>query len=111
MKILMDVDKEIYQELSDNEYIIRDLTSEVVPRSLWTWICRYALDGIRLSDNATNGDIIKTIFPDCRVVGNHNKYEINNGINETASYIIVRFGHTEVEFNAVWWGSLYKREN
>ena len=68
------------------------------------------LSNIKVKTDVTNGDMMRKIFPDCRVVGNHNTYKIDGGIKEIASYIKVYFDNTciDMEFDANWWNELYQ---
>lgn len=54
------------------------------------------VDFIEIPDNATNGEVIQTLFPHIKV------YEHENG----ATYSI----NNEYNFNSTWWNSPYRKK-
>ena len=58
-------------------------------------------NGIPLSDNATNGDVIRTMFPD--TVLNYNGTEFKVRVNDDN-------GHNIMQIYADWWDAPYKKE-
>lgn len=57
---------------------------------------------INIPEGATNGDVIKAMFP--------NAYDISNGKGGVSVY---NFGGTEIPygFNEIWWNAPYKAES
>ena len=85
-KILIDIPDKNYNELMNN-YLSVECKRKLV----------FAIEnGTVLSDNATNGDVIKALFPNCIYVGTCvlNKHED----------ILLR----DVNYN--WWTSPYKED-
>jgi len=56
MKIVIDISEETYQDVIKNGFIY-DEDSEVISHAM--------INGIPIPENATNGDVIKTLFPKC----------------------------------------------
>lgn len=59
-------------------------------------LCKDEGNTINIPEGATNGDMIKTLFPNISV------YEHENG----ATYSI----NNEYNFNSTWWNSSYRKE-
>lgn len=91
MKLLIEIPEEAYKLLQTDgvdwlgaEHILKAVT-----------------DGTPLSDNATNGDMIKAIFSD--TVLNYNGTEFKVRVNDDN-------GHNIMQIYADWWDSPYKKE-
>ena len=52
-------------------------------------------NGIPIPDNATNGDVIKTMFPNISIYEHGSTYSVNN----------------EYNFNSTWWKAPYRAES
>lgn len=61
---------------------------------------------ITISGNMTNGDMIKAIFPNCKV-----KFNEYKGIQCLNSYSVIFDDFYEVEFLNEWWNAPYKAES
>ena len=85
MKVIIDIPQETYNFL--NKYgtdggIVEDAV----------------IDGIPISDNVTNGDIIKAIFPN----GDLHDYDYYDG------YVIYKLNYRDFKFDKDWWNAPYK---
>lgn len=81
MRIVIEIDEELYEEVKG----YHELTE-----------CELAIfNGTPIPDNATNGDVIRAMFP------NVNVYEHNGG----ATYSV----NNEYNFNATWWNAPYQK--
>lgn len=58
-------------------------------------VLRVLKNCIEIPNNATNGDMIKALFPNISVYEHGATYSINN----------------EYNFNSTWWNSPYRKEN
>lgn len=103
MKVLIDIPKESY-----------DFAKECKSKgsSKYDWGLTYnntvfmIANGTPISDNVTNGDIIKAIFPNVEIV--------RQEISSTSNNIVVRdnsFLGAINRFHADWWDAPYKRGN
>lgn len=61
---------------------------------------------ITISENMTNGDMIKAVFPNCEV--KFNEYKDMQCLN---SYSVIFDDFYEVEFLNEWWNSPYRAES
>ena len=85
MKLLIDISEEDYKEVLKDTY-----SGTPFENRIFTAIA----NGTPI-DTATNGDVIKAMFP------NVNVYEHNGG----ATYSV----NNEYNFNATWWNSQYQK--
>ena len=85
MKVLINISEQKYKWICENP-LVYDSDLEISVRK-----------GIAIPENATNGDVIKTMFPNASV------YEHNGG----ATYSV----NNEYNFNATWWNAPYKKES
>ena len=93
MKVIANIPEDMLQELKDGcfgaKHTLYDLAGA---------IC----DGIILPDNATNGDVIKALFP---------LIKVQREISSTSDNIVVRdnsFLGAVNRFHTDWWNSPYK---
>lgn len=61
---------------------------------------RFCVNAIAISENATNGDVIKAMFPSVEVKEKNNGYEVYLGIGTAIQF-----------FNHQWWNAPYKGDN
>ena len=88
MQLVIDIPDGCYEELNSGRFPVQDAYRLVA------WV----KNGTPLPKGATNGDIIKTLFPNA---------EINYGLN---GIVGVKFIHMTV-FDLDWWNAPYKRED
>ena len=84
MKLIIDIDEDYYKIIKHDV----DNGMDYLP-------CVLIANGTPIPDNATNGDVIKAMFP------NVNVYEHNGG----ATYSV----NNEYNFNATWWNAPYQK--
>lgn len=91
MKVLIDIPESILENIKEFEMIVDDDNSDVAD-------C--ILNGIPIPDNATNGDMIKTMFPSIKIdFETYTKSEV------------VHFRDGDAEFSHDWWNAPYKVES
>ena len=96
MKVIANIPEDMLQELKDGcfgaKHTVYDLAGA---------FC----NGVILPDNATNGDMIKAMFP---------LIEVQREISSTSDNIVMRddsfFGAIN-RFHTDWWKAPYKKEN
>ena len=96
MQIVIDIPEEIYENINNHSgmaYAVEDYLHEV------EWAIK---KGTSLPDNATNGDVIKTLFP---FVTKHISHSENN------IYIDAPIQATVLAFDRYWWNAPYKAES
>lgn len=89
MKVLIDIPEEIYKasKIIDVQYEdIVQIPLEVIAK------------GTPIPDNATNGDIIQTMFPNADI-------EIHN----ITVYVIFDMRSNVISFDLDWWNALYQK--
>lgn len=100
MKLVIDIPEEVYTFIRN---VWKDVESD--KRSPFSELCKAVENGKPLPQSATNGDMIKALFPDAKV--NVAKY----------SYVIeVKLPyHTEYDTGLLcdrgWWNTPYKEED
>ena len=91
MQIVIDVPEEVYQHMTGN-----DLLKSVHGNICYKAVC----NGTPIPDNATNGDVIKAMFPYC-------KY------NEYFADVEMRTEENDTRFKSVfdrdWWDEPYQK--
>lgn len=95
MKVMVEIDDDIVRDASENINYI------TLPRCEKVW--RALAKGIVFPTNATNGDVVKIIFPDIEIYDSKAWKRIYTGIP---------FGNlTGANLDAMreWWEALYKR--
>lgn len=86
MKLIIDIPEEEYNHIKrTNEYSIAHTG--------------YIYDGTPIPDNATNGDVIKAMFPKAYV--DENRYE--------TPFIDVTYEGEVKSFSETWWNSPYQK--
>lgn len=91
MQIVIDIDENVFTRLFDN--VTEDYA--IVNDDLFK-IAKSIRKGTVLPDNPTNGDMIKTVFPNASIT------EIGGG-----STIVVA---NDYKFNSTWWNAPYREE-
>ena len=86
MQIVIDIDEKIYEGSKHVPDYLRD--------DAWNAIA----NGTLLPDNATNGDMIKAMFPNA-------EYEVRECV------VIFTFGGVKRELPIGWWNAPYKAES
>lgn len=90
MKILIDIPQEMFKA---TQTYYSDFTTRLSMKSCIDIIA----SGTPISDNATNGDVIKAMFPTIEIKEKNNCYEVYFGIGTASQY-----------FNHQWWNAPYK---
>ena len=97
MKVIANIPEEMVQELKDGcfgaKHTLYDLAGA---------IC----DGIILPDNATNGDMIKAVFPNCKDW--KAKLEDNDGEVYEVHFVQLPNSLTVNKYEESWWNAPYK---
>lgn len=95
MKEIIDIPEELYNNID------RPVGDE-------DWLRYIIKRGTPLPDNATNGDVIKTLFPNATI-----KMKVEHGSSgwKFSPQIVVEFSETERNyFDEVWWNAPYKEQ-
>ena len=97
MKVIANIPEEMVQELKDGcfgaKHTLYDLAGA---------IC----DGIILPDNATNGDMIKAVFPNCKDW--KAKLEDNDGEVYEVHFVQLPNSLTVNKYEESWWNAPYE---
>jgi hypothetical protein len=88
MKLVIDIDEEEYTGIKN---AINSLIKNGVERASMSKICLAILDGVQLPKEATNGDMIKAMFPNVYV--------------EECDYDIFTTLDGETRFTYDWWNA------
>ena len=88
MKLVIEIDKVAYNLLTGK--------IETANIDLYSILIQSVQNGTPLPDNATNGDMIKTIFPETKIYDD--VYVMHIGI-----------GRTDMNFSKDWWNAPYKK--
>jgi hypothetical protein len=91
MMLVINIPKEVYADIMIHN---REIMHRESGKSAY-YFEGLVQQGIPIPDDATNGDVIKTMFP------NVNVYEHNGG----ATYSV----NNEYNFNTTWWNSPYQK--
>ena len=83
MKLVIELDDKFYK------YVCEEVKSEEL-------VYKAIQNGIPLPDNATNGDMIKALFPKADIDGRHKEV-----------YVVI--DHEVLDFSESWWYSPYKK--
>ena len=78
-QVVIEISDDAYEAITSSGYVVSDFNMISAIRN-----------GTVLPDNPTNGDMIKTVFPDIAL------YEKNHDA-------------IEISFNGVWWNTPYER--
>ena len=89
-KIIIEIDDELYGTMKADEYTFRCEPNNDIMLAI--------IDGIELPDDASNGDIITTMFPDLKVEDNGGSIYLHspNG------------GYSFIVFDRDWWNAKFK---
>jgi hypothetical protein len=98
MKVIIDIPKD-HKRVIDN--LVEDCKGYLLPQEVETRLATAVKIGTVIPDNATNGDMIKVMFPNAIIE-----------INELGSMVHVKYNnHTcWVNYELDWWNAPYKRE-
>ena len=88
IQLVVEIDERLYKNIIDNDKDDEEFEAMDVA------FC----DAKPLPRDATNGDIIKAMFPDVEVKEKNNVYEIYFGVGTCIQF-----------FNHQWWNAPYKR--
>ena len=97
MKVIIDIDEKDFRIMQHNIAVDNPLC----PLSEKETVTKIA-NGVPISDNATNGDIIKAMFPDTKIEG-------IEGL-EGLQCVAVSIGLGTIYFALDWWNAPYKKE-
>ena len=93
MKVLIDIPQEIFKA---TQTYYSDFTTRLSMKTYTEIIA----NGTPIPEGATNGDMIKAMFPLVEVKEKNNGYEVYFGIGTATQY-----------FNHQWWNAPYKKES
>lgn len=96
MKVLIDIPDDAYRHITEDDVFV--YTARTNGKTFVAEMLKAIKKGLPVSDNATNGDVIKAVFPKANVW-------------ESAGRICVD-GHGCLKtFSIVWWNAPYKAES
>lgn len=104
MKLVINIPEEDYEMIKNTtftentETIFRQSSEDRKLTMMLFRLLDSVTDGKPLQEDATNGDIIKAMFPNVEVKEKNNGYEVYFGIGTCIQF-----------FNYKWWNSPYKR--
>lgn len=96
MKVLVDIDDKLYKEVK-NPNIESGYNSNNCYDAIWK--------GIPIDDNATNGDMIKAMFPKA-IKSNYIESSI-----DFEDYVEIYLGDYLMRVSYDWWNAPYKADN
>ena len=94
MQIVIDLDESLLDGIKSDDF---DFARQVVKNFQGT-IASAIANGTPIPDNATNGDVIKAIFPNADI-------EIHN----ITVYVIFDMRSNVIPFDLDWWNALYQK--
>ena len=95
MQIVIDIPEERYNEIHSLKFVMYGLQSEE-NRKLFYRLINAVQDGTPIPDNATNGDVLISLYPNL-------KYTIQNG------RVVTTIGVAS-SFDLDWWNAKYRAE-
>ena len=87
MKVLIDIPKSTYKDIKESYSI-------TCGENFAQKLVKYIKNGVPLPKGVTNGDVIKSLFPNISIYEHGSTYSVNN----------------EYNFNSTWWNAPYKEE-
>lgn len=101
MKVIIDISEHLYK-------LLKDLPSDSNEGTIENVLMKAVENGTPISDNATNGDVVKTIFPEIEII------DIRTIIDcpeEGTVYFECFEGDNIHSLDLSWWNALYKAES
>ena len=99
MKLLIEIDehnKNVIDRFADGE------GCDILPENIFTGLIESVTNGVSIPDNATNGDVIKAMFPS-------DKGELKDTNDNVLAYILDDL--FMLYLSDYWWNKPYKGEN
>ncbi len=92
MKLILDISNDIFNDISEG-YTCQEYADELI---------NLVQNGTPIPDNATNGDVIKAMFPNTSI----HYHKANELVDDYVSVNIMGCD-TQQDYSAEWWNALY----
>ena len=96
MKLIIDINENVYTRLFDNGIQDNEIATDDICE-----MARALRLGTPIPDNATNGDVIKAMFPNAKIVETDREVFLYTGAREKDEDIQI--------FDIEWWNAPYQK--
>ena len=104
MKVLIELDDDMFKDIRESDFE----SARIIVRNFQATIADAIRSGTPIPDNATNGDAIKAIFPDCKDW--KARFEDDDGEAYEVHFVQLPISLTVNKYAESWWNAPYKAD-